>query len=84
MSNIAKSSLKVLASQTSRCGQVQFKIPFCRQFLFQLYQAYLQIHLEWMDLSQSHVNTNISLAQFEFKYVKYHLGKPLHHKMSLN
>jgi len=26
-----------------------------------------QIHLEWMDLSQSHVNTNISLAQFEFK-----------------
>merc|ERR1711997_1329224 len=26
-----------------------------------------QIQLEWMDLSQSNVNTNISLAQFEFK-----------------
>ena len=35
-----------------------------------------------MDLSQSHVNTNISLAQFEFKYVKCHLGKPLNHKRS--
>ena len=30
----------------------------------QLYSEKFQIQFEWMDLSQSNVNTNISLAQF--------------------
>ena len=34
-----------------------------------LYSKHFQIQFEWMDLSQSNVNTNISLAQFVFKFV---------------
>ena len=47
----------------------------CSLFTKHLFIFNFQIQLEWMDLSQSNVNTNISLAQFVFKCAINNINK---------
>ena len=59
-SNIVKSSLKALVSQISRSKNQNIKTKKSLKKL-------PQIQMAWLDESNSNVNANISLAQFDYK-----------------
>ena len=60
-SNIVKSSLKALVSQINRSSNNQKQKSWVQNFFMP------QIQMAWLDESNSNVNANISLAQFDYK-----------------